>query len=374
MESHASTNKSPSTSLDAIFFVLHLLFTLDLHLQPFTPITTSRAHSLTHTPRLLSTPPITYLQHPRPVKDSSRTNAMTDSANANFPHDQADDEATQMLSTSISSAMDDSITAAHLPLHKADHQSDAEMPATSTADAAADSVNDSFPREQADHQTSPELPSISMISAQTHGKDHAFDATDAAEAVLGIPELLLLIISEVPLNNRTSLRSVSKTWQAAVDRIGHVLEPAGYGCWGIGKAAVPSVPGYLVDMPMGLKLNRPSGLALRKIRAITYRDHYGVSGVGLGLYNRKKLLMHKQEFITDPPITQVLICANHTSISGVASLRIRGGIRTRDLLECLEKLNPSLSRTLSHAKYYVRFANQLRSNTERDLLIRGPRD
>jgi hypothetical protein len=37
--------QSLSTSLNAHFFALHLLFTLNLHLQPCTPTTTTRAHT-----------------------------------------------------------------------------------------------------------------------------------------------------------------------------------------------------------------------------------------------------------------------------------------------------------------------------------------
>jgi hypothetical protein len=357
-----------SRSGSYLSFASHLLlFTLDLHLQLCTPTATIRALT-----RASSSINATYLQHPRPLKDPSSANTLTDSAKTHFPHDQADHQAMQLRSTPIPNTMDDPVDAAHSSLHKADHQSYAEMPATSTADAAADSVNDNFPRDQADHQTGPELPSTSMTSTQAHGQEHAIDATDAAETVLGIPELLLLIISEVPLNNRTSLRPVSKTWQAAVEMIGHVLEPAGYGCWGISFDSFPSVPGYLVESGggefMGLKHNGSSGLPLKKVHAYNFhRSDYAAKTVGLGLYNRKKLLMHENEFITYPPITQVLICAKHTGRwysgirdRGVASLRVRGGIRIRDLLECLEKLDPTLTRTCLHARYYVRFAWQSR--------------
>ena len=73
--------------------------------------------------------------------------------------------------------------------------------------------------------------------------------------------------------------------------------------------------------------------------------------------------MHEHEFITDPPITQVLICENAVEVvtsgpSGVAILRVPEGIRVGDLLECLRKLEPDLNLTYLHAKYVVRFAWQ----------------
>lgn len=48
---------------------------------------------------------------------------------------------------------------------------------------------------------------------------------EAATAVLDTNELLHLIIAEVPHEYRTSLRRISKAWQAAVEKLGHALEP-----------------------------------------------------------------------------------------------------------------------------------------------------
>jgi hypothetical protein len=121
-----------------------------------------------------------------------------------------------------------------------------------------------------------------------------------------------------------------------------------------------------------LRLNRSSGLSLKKEGYITgafWLAHYGVKRVALGLYPPRKLYMHEHEFITDPPITQVLICENAVEVvtsgpAGVAILRVPEGIRVGDLLECLRKLEPVRSRSHTHAKYYVRFVWQLQWTDE----------
>jgi hypothetical protein len=263
--------------------------------------------------------------------------------------------------------MDDSVSAAHFPLHKADHQFGAEIPATSITTAVADFVIDGFSRDQADHQVNSKLSLTSITTAHHQDQEQTLEAGAAVSAVLGITELLLLIVSAVPFENRISIRRVSKTWHAAVSRVGYTLEPVDYG---------GSTPQYSVEsggnMYKMLELNRSSaGLALKKEgRMIFGRRFYAVKQVSLGLCNAKKLYMHEHEFITDPPITQVLICEKPNGCGVVASgfagaiLRVRGGIRVGDLLECLRKLDPNLTRTKLHAKYYVRFAWQLQWTDE----------
>lgn len=312
---------------------------------------------------------IKYAHPSQPNKDSSSTNTMADSVNANLSHEQADDQAIQLHSTSITNIMADSTNANISSLHRADQQIASELLSTSATNTAADSIIDSFSRDQADHQVNSKLSLTSITTAHHQEQEHTLEAGAAVSAVLGITELLLLIISAVPFGNRISLRRVSKTWHAAVSRVGYTLEPVDYG---------GSTPQYSVEsggnIHAELKLNRSSaGLALRKIPRFISRHHPSVpvKQASLGLYNAKKLYMHENEFITDPPITQVLICENPnrmgvvaSGFAGVAILRVRGGIRVGDLLECLKKLDPNLTRTKLHAKYYVRFAWQLQWTDE----------
>jgi hypothetical protein len=77
---------------------------------------------------------------------------------------------------------------------------------------------------------------VNSASVQTY-------ESPAMAAVLQTKEFLHLIISEVPRELRTSLRRVSKAWQAAVEKIGHAFEPEGYAvCEGQGPCRCHSSP------------------------------------------------------------------------------------------------------------------------------------
>jgi hypothetical protein len=76
-------------------------------------------------------------------------------------------------------------------------------------------------------------------SSIAHAEPQTFEATTA---VLDTNELLNLIISAVPREYRTSLRRVSKNWQAAVLKIGHVMEPFDYDF---------SLPKIISNYPLG---------------------------------------------------------------------------------------------------------------------------
>jgi hypothetical protein len=83
--------------------------------------------------------------------------------------------------------------------------------------------NASFPHEHQDQSQQANTDTTSPSIA--HAEPQTFEATTA---VLDTNELLHLIISAVPREYRTSLHRVSKNWQAAVLKIGHVMEPFDY--------------------------------------------------------------------------------------------------------------------------------------------------
>jgi hypothetical protein len=349
---------------------MYVIFTFDIHFHLHLSHQTRQITLTlipTHAQCLIN---IKCTQPSQPKKDSSSTNTMADSVNANLSHDQADDQAIQLHSTSFTNIMADSTNANISSLHRADHQIASELLSTSATNTAADSIIDSFSRDQADHQVNSKPSLTSITTAHHQEQEQTLEAGAAVSAVLGITELLLLIVSAVPFENRTSLRRVSKMWHAAVSRVGYTLEPVHYG----GSTPQYSVEsgGNMYGYYQTLELNRsPAGLVLKKEgRMIFGRRFDAVKQVSLGLCNAKKLYMHEHEFITDPPITQVLIDEKLNRMGVVASgfagavLRVRGGIRVGDLLECLRKLDPNLTRTKLHAKYYVRFAWQLQWTDE----------
>jgi hypothetical protein len=54
------------------------------------------------------------------------------------------------------------------------------------------------------------------------------NTSGAATAVFAVPKLLFLVLEAVLRRRRTSLRRVSKSWQAAMMKLGHVIEPLGW--------------------------------------------------------------------------------------------------------------------------------------------------
>ena len=181
---------------------------------------------------------------------------------------------------------------------------------------------------------------------------------EAATAALDTNELLHLIIAEVPREDRTSLRRVSKTWQAAIEKLGHALDPVEDGFDGFRQR--PELPVYylfgetMYERGKHLKCNESNPVIdcwtenvkfacvqsncncddFSGMKADIFFDPDRVSGT-------PESLKRENEFITDPPITQVHVTAkvidafDRSSRQRIA-LRMRGGIRVRDLRECFE--------------------------------------
>jgi hypothetical protein len=229
-------------------------------------------------------------------------------------------------------------------------------------------MTDYFSHNHVAHQTDSEHPSTSPTSTQEQEKEQEQtpEAIITVTRALGTLDILILVISEAPLRERAAFRQVSRLWKDAVDIA--TLKPVSYDCWK--SEVIPSVPIYRIDQDDGeLRLNRYSGLTRRMLRPKMTRTKglawthtpIGPRQIVLRLDDLEMLIIHEHEFMTHPAITQALVCAHSKNFVGsrsieeqVAALRVPGGIRIRDLVECFEKFG--LSRDY-HA-YYVRFAWQ----------------
>jgi hypothetical protein len=219
--------------------------------------------------------------------------------------------------------------------------------------AATDTASSSHKQQDQSQGANPNALSPSTANAEPP----SFEATTA---VLDTNELLHLIISAVTREHRTSLRRVSKNWQAAVLNIGHVFEPI-YHNWYLHDSAAEK--GFY---GLGPTYTLENGFALNPTTWSGSRTHDSVDPdyeLSYLLYFAKNLSLaeltrRKREFITDPPLSQVMIHAGRFECeeSQVAVLRVRGGIRIGDLLEYFGKLNymaPTFSRSASFAvRYY----------------------
>jgi hypothetical protein len=187
---------------------------------------------------------------------------------------------------------------------------------------------------------------------------------EAATAVLDTNELLHLIIAEVPRENRTSLRSVSKNWQAAVLKLGHVIDLVEDGYDGYRQCT--NVPVYYLPEKT-LKCNESNpvldcytksvqcacasdDLPTSLEQAITkaYCDGYSGTSVDIYFYPEKPSgtpdgVGRDNEFITDLPVKMVFARARayHVETRGQdrgAVLHAPGGIRVRHVRKCFEMM------------------------------------
>lgn len=152
----------------------------------------------------------------------------------------------------------------------------------------------------------------------------------AATAVLETNELLHLVISEVPRENRTSLRRISKSWNAAVVKIGYAFEPIDYEFIREEQDLAPLPiyppqtsfkpnPAFSVEIATwGL----PDAVQTRHIWYLILKFHLRDIPT--------ELTWLDHEFITEPPITHARMDSAYASPNQL--LQVRGGIKVGDLL------------------------------------------
>lgn len=162
------------------------------------------------------------------------------------------------------------------------------------------------------------------------------DQVEASSKVLLTNELLQMIITEVPRKDRTSLRRISKTWQGAVVEVGYALEPISY------ERLLFSKEGYLpmYGPPRTISKMNPAWPRTYAIGDKNNQDTYFLE-YAMSDYPPSataKLAAHAREFVTDPPITQLIVATNSRKGDTAAILRVRRGIRIGDLAACCEKM------------------------------------
>jgi hypothetical protein len=156
--------------------------------------------------------------------------------------------------------------------------------------------------------------------------------------VLDTNELLHLIISAVPREHRTSLRRVSKNWQVAVLKIGHVMEPFDYDWYFFDdQIDVSNGPFYSLEKDLDVKHHPylyPVHRCTNQMDDSCDHCHYMIIHRHLTF---EEVNRRKHEFITIPPVSQVVIGADLPT--HMASLRVPGGIRMGGLLEHYSKMS-----------------------------------
>jgi hypothetical protein len=189
--------------------------------------------------------------------------------------------------------------------------------------------NASFPHEHQDQSQQANTDTTSPSIA--HAEPQTFEATTA---VLDTNELLHLIISAVPREYRTSLRRVSKNWQAAVLKIGHVMEPFDYDFFLTEDHLELSFgPIYALEKDFFVKHNPAFFLVHRCTNQMDDSEDMTHHMTVEHHLSFAALSERKHEFITMPPLSQALITADIHRGTQIASLRVRTGIRIGDLVD-----------------------------------------
>lgn len=159
----------------------------------------------------------------------------------------------------------------------------------------------------------------------------------AAAAVLNTNELLQQILSEIPCEHRVNLRRVSKTCNEVVSKAGYAVEPV---------CVRPS------DELYENRTYYPNHLTFRCHPAIDYnfprRDHIIDS---MQKRSMMRMLSHNferfwirepgiaQEFITNPPITQIGITPYTSVLPTIGILRVPEGIRLVHLHDTFTRMS-----------------------------------
>ena len=189
---------------------------------------------------------------------------------------------------------------------------------------------------------------------EQYGQSPPSQVYDAATATLDTNELLHLIIAEAPREYRTQLRRVSRAWKAGVEKLGHVIEPLEDNEH---KDFRKHSDASIYHLPKKRFVCNKSNPMIRcrtedtTFECINWNCNcdgwdgmqFDISFDPDGISGTPRELEWEDEFITDPPISQVHVaCRDPESYyTRPVALYVRGGIRVRHLRDRFEQLEPS---------------------------------
>ena len=158
----------------------------------------------------------------------------------------------------------------------------------------------------------------------------------ACTAVFETNELLCLILSQVPKGPLTTPLRVSKTWNSVVHKIGYCVQPSN---------ARPDLLVYLESLCGHIDFH-PIINCWTSQNATKFNNKMRLWTMGFRVDNYYPSVLHRfgYQYLTSPPITHLSLKVitdigrpNHM----LASLKVKDGIRLRDVAEVLDKLHQS---------------------------------
>lgn len=163
---------------------------------------------------------------------------------------------------------------------------------------------------------------------------------DAGSRVFGINELVRLILERVSSESRAPLRRVSTTWDSIISELGYAFSPAPEGYFGNSLEFINDEgPFYGLDFTIRINqnLNSSKGPLNRPSTAFVALED---------VHDRSELLSRRQEYISTPPITTIMValrctgCHPHQVMyhQSHAILKEHTGIRIAHLLNTFDKM------------------------------------
>ena len=173
----------------------------------------------------------------------------------------------------------------------------------------------------------------------------------ASTKVLRIPELLEIILHQVPVEHLTKLRPVARLWNNIISEINHI-DPISIGhgdvdCTCLSKDVCIDIPHYTGRFA----IRGNPAFAYTHIYRTTTKDHNGEGIIPTTQRHYRGLKLKSWDditaldetadhFITNPPVTMVAMGNSWFGYTHVkAMLRVPSGIRVSDLRDVFVKMN-----------------------------------
>ncbi|KAM0713209.1 hypothetical protein Q7P35_000661 [Cladosporium inversicolor] len=181
----------------------------------------------------------------------------------------------------------------------------------------------------------------------------------ASMKVLRIPELLQIILHEVPVEYLTKVRPVARLWNNIISELNHIKPISiGHGdanCICLCEDVCTDIPHYTGSFA----IRGNSAFAYTHIYRTTTKDHNGEDVIPTTQRHYRGLKLKSWDdvaeldesanrFVTDPPVTMVALGDSwfwYTQVK--AMLRVPSGIRVSDLRDLFFKTNDA---DCSHAR------------------------
>lgn len=169
---------------------------------------------------------------------------------------------------------------------------------TTTMNSSKDSITAHPATKPSGSVSTQENISLGQSTIYTCPKD-----SSAAARVFSINELVTLILERVPVEHRSPIRRVSTTWRSIISKIGYTVKP-------VVIDSFPDIDGHELregpryEVAFTIRMN--PAINSSDCQPFRFRDPTAMVTLE-DVSDWSKLLVKRQEFITSPPVTIVML-------------------------------------------------------------------